>query len=91
MLEDEDDADSALLWIRTVLHMQQLQKVIPSIEASKVIGHERDAEAGTIGVLGRPEIRFVGKRSQILRWDDLLEKPGAPFSTPPLERELQVS
>ena len=71
--------------------MQLLHRLVPSIEASKVIGHKREAEAGTIGVLGRPGIRFVGKWSQILRRDDLLEKPGAPFSTPPLERELQLS
>ena len=39
---------------------------LPGIEASKIVGHKREAEAGTIGVLGRPDIRFVGERSQIL-------------------------
>lgn len=81
-LEDEDDADSAFS-IRSSGRRSWTSSDSPGIEASEVVGHQRETKAWSTYVLGRP---LVGRQIQyllnVLRWYDLLQKSTRPLSPP---------
>ena len=56
---------------------------LPGIEATEVVGHQREGEAWPVNVLGRPQIWAHIKLINLLLRYDLLENPAlTAFSTP---------